>query len=538
MRVSSAADVAWDDTADIVVVGFGGAGAAAGIEATERGASVIAVDRFGGGGATAFSGGVIYACDTPIQKEAGFDDTAEEMFKYLDAEDAPVKSETLRRFCDGSASDFAWVSRHVPYSSSFHEGKVAYPPDGKFLFYSGNERTKRFAKVAKPSPRGHRAVGKGLTGKVFFAGLRKAALEAGVKLIPHSPVRRLVVDNQGAVVGVEILRLPESAAQAHERLYRRMNPQVPFRGPVDAVRKECRALVDEHGVRQLIRARAGVVLAAGGFANNPTMVAAHRPDLKRAYPNLMRLASLGCDGGGMALGVSAGGCVDLMQNAYVGKTISPPEIFLRGILVNRQGQRFINEDGYSDIVGSAIAAQEDHGTAYLLCDAKTFWQSVRDSFTTGMLVGMPALMNIALGGTKRAGSLRALAAKCGMNADNLERTVRAYNGRIRSGVDDDMGKLPANSAEISDVGPYFAINMSLENKFSFHMLITLGGLKVDEETGHVVKDDGSRIPGLYAAGRNAVGLCSGGYVSGMSLSDLVFSGRRAARSIVADLKPA
>lgn len=457
------------------------------------------------------------------------------MYKYLDAESAPVRPDTLRTFCQGSPSDFAWVSRQVPYASSYHEAKVGYPPKGKFLFYSGNERTKRFAEVAKAAPRGHRAVGNGLTGNIFYAGLRKAAVEAGVKIIGHAPVRRLVIDANQRVVGVEIMRLPEKAARLHERLYRKLNPQVPFRGALEGVRAKCREIVDGHGERQLVRARAGVVLAAGGFANNPKMIASHRPDLAKAYNNLMRLGSLGCDGSGMALGLSAGGNVALMQNAYIGKTISPPEIFLHGILVNPGGRRFINEDAYSDTVGSAIARQDGNGTAYLICDSRTFWQGVRESFTSGMLVGLPCLMNIALGGTRRARSLRGLAAKCGMDGDELERTVLTYNQRIRTGADDELGKLPANSVEIRGSGSYYAINMSLENKFSFHMLITLGGLKVDEVTGHVLRPDGSRISGLYAAGRNAIGLCSAGYVSGMSLSDLVFSGRRAARDIAQSL---
>ena len=59
--------------------------------------------------------------------------------------------------------------------------------------------------------------------------------------------------------------------------------------------------------------------------------------------------------------------------------------------------------------------------------------------------------------------------------------------------------------------------------------ISLGGLVVDEETGEVRRADGSVIPGLYAAGRSAVGVCSEQYVSGLSIADCVFSGRRAGR---------
>ena len=60
-------------------------------------------------------------------------------------------------------------------------------------------------------------------------------------------------------------------------------------------------------------------------------------------------------------------------------------------------------------------------------------------------------------------------------------------------------------------------------------MLTLGGLKVDEGTGQVLNADGAGVPGLYAAGRNAVGICSNSYVSGLSLADCVFSGRRAGK---------
>jgi 3-oxo-5alpha-steroid 4-dehydrogenase len=63
-------------------------------------------------------------------------------------------------------------------------------------------------------------------------------------------------------------------------------------------------------------------------------------------------------------------------------------------------------------------------------------------------------------------------------------------------------------------------------------MLTLGGLVVDEGTGAVRRQDGSAVAGLFAAGRSAVGICSRSYVSGLSLADCVFSGRRAGRSVV------
>src|SRR5215472_16541052 len=98
------AEDAWDLAADVVVIGFGAAGAAAAIEAAEAGADVLVVDRFSGGGATELSGGIVYAGGgTTQQIAAGAPDSAQAMFGYLGVEvgDA-VSSRTLREFCDGS----------------------------------------------------------------------------------------------------------------------------------------------------------------------------------------------------------------------------------------------------------------------------------------------------------------------------------------------------------------------------------------------------------------------------------------------------
>ena len=76
-------------------------------------------------------------------------------------------------------------------------------------------------------------------------------------------------------------------------------------------------------------------------------------------------------------------------------------------------------------------------------------------------------------------------------------------------------------------GPYYAINAGIRSKRFPCPTLTLGGLVVDERTGQVRNESGGVIPGLYAAGRNAVGVCSRQYVSGLSIADCVYSGRRA-----------
>jgi 3-oxo-5alpha-steroid 4-dehydrogenase len=122
----------WDREADVVVVGFGGAGACAALEAKAQGANVLVLDRFHGGGATAISGGVFYAGGgTHVQKEAGVTDDPDAMYRYLSLEvQGVVSDETLRDFCDRSVENLGWLEGHgVPFEGSLCPYKTSYPTD-------------------------------------------------------------------------------------------------------------------------------------------------------------------------------------------------------------------------------------------------------------------------------------------------------------------------------------------------------------------------------------------------------------------------
>jgi 3-oxo-5alpha-steroid 4-dehydrogenase len=298
----------------------------------------------------------------------------------------------------------------------------------------------------------------------------------------------------------------------------------------------CAQFEKEAGARRkLIRARRGVVLSSGGFVYNLSMLGKHRPELASSYGALMRTGGMGCDGSGIALGESVGGVTDLMSNAFVGRVLSPPEGFVTGVMVNKSGKRFINEDAYIGTVGNAIARQPANGTAWLILNKSTFWGGIKALLTIGrdlfILWSTPTLVNILFGGTKKAATLEKLAEKCGIDASGLVATVRDYDRLAAANQPDPVGKIASNIAPIG-AGPYYAINVGINNRFAATSTFTLGGLKVDEDTGGVLRADGSIIPGLYAAGRTAVGMCSHAYMSGLSLSDTLFSGRRAAASAV------
>ncbi|HVY85186.1 MAG TPA: FAD-binding protein [Caulobacterales bacterium] len=536
--IKSAEELRWDDAADVVIIGYGGAGACAALEARAAGAEVLVIDRFGGGGTTAFSGGVIYAGATRFQREAGFDDTPAKMFAYLSLEvrDA-VREETLHRYCDGSAADVEWLVSHgVQYASDAYLEKTIFPPEGKYLYYSGNEKAPAYAEKTPPIPRGHRAVGAGYGGQYYFAALARSAARNGVRIRTHENAQRLITDASGRVIGVEVRSLAPHLHETHQRLYERASPSLPHNNKsVEKLRAEAMRLEEQGSSVKRIRARNGVILATGGFAFSPEMLRRYSPAFARHYLLVHNLATLGNDGTGVALAEGLGAGVGRMESLYVARNVAPPEAALHGIMVNQQGRRFVNEDAYSSAVGLGIAQQPDC-KAWLILPAGKFRAAVKQAMFCGWhrfkFFGAPALINFALGGTKRGANVQSIARACGIDASGLRESAAEHDRAIAENKPDPGGKDSHNRAALGD-GPFYAINMSISNGFALTPFMTLGGLRVDEDTGAVLRADGGVIAGLYAAGVCAMGLHSNGYISGISLGDGVFSGRRAGRACAA-----
>lgn len=508
-------DSSWDDRADVVVVGFGGAGACAAIEAAEAGADVLVLDRFTGGGATAVSGGVVYAGGgTIIQRQAGVVDTPEEMFAYLSQEAGDVVSATtLRRFCDESAGMIDWLAeRGVPFHASLCPYKTSYPNNEYYLYYSGSENAFPFRESAVPAPRGHRAHGPGTSGRVFFAGLVAAARQVGVRVRTQAGAQRLVVDGSGRVVGVECLALSGFPARVHALLYRyATKPGLYVPALARRLWKRITRLERRYRRPYRVAATRGVVLAAGGFIANRDMVREHAPRFRGGLP----LGTLGDDGAGIRLGVEAGGATDRMDSVSAWRFLTPPSALLRGILVNQAGKRFIDESRYGAAIGHAMITEQG-GAAWLLID-EPILREARRQLRTETLWFQRMQARYLLRFCRVRGTLGEVARRAGIDSVALRSTV------------DEHGGLSA--------GPYSLIDCSSRPRLGYPCpMLTLGGLRVDESTGEVRSGEGAPIAGLFAAGRNAVGICSSSYVSGLSLADGVFSGRRAGRGVVrADL---
>lgn len=520
----------WDLSADVVVVGAGVAGAAAAVEALDAGARVIALDRFGGGGTSTISGGIFYAGGgTAVQHEAGVDDSVESMFAYLSREvgDA-VRPETLRRFCAESPATIDWLMRNgVPFEGSLCPYKTSYPTDRHYLYFSGSEAAGGFRDVAPPTPRGHRAKGRGTSGKMLYRPLMESALAKGLQLERQARAVRLVTDDDGAVTGVECLSLrdaPAAVRARHARLAGVSAKPGIYYPPLRRVLDRQIERIEARYARPIrIEARAGVILSAGGFIANRAMVAEHAPRHLGGLP----LGTSADDGSGIELGVAAGGATDKLSHISAWRFVVPPSAFLGSLLVDRRGQRMVDESRYGAALGHAMITEHD-GRGWLVADADLVAEARSQLGTqTNWFQRIQAETMMRVDGTTAA-TLDEVAARVGIDPAGLAATVAAHNDAIAQRTPDPMGK-PDDFRRPLRTGPWSLFDVSLKKSLTNPLpMITLGGLVVDEDTGAVVDTNGTSISGLYAAGRTAVGICSNSYVSGLSLADAVFSGRRAA----------
>jgi hypothetical protein len=281
------------------------------------------------------------------------------------------------------------------------------------------------------------------------------------------------------------------------------------------------AVVEDDGRRRAIRARAGVLLATGGFENNPALrerfgIPGDARDTMGAPSNL-----------GLALeaGMAAGAATDLLDQAWWSPGFTHPDgrsafslWFTGGIFVGQDGKRFVNESAPYDRIGKAIIEQISSGAMTL-----PFWMIYDDreglvppvKATNVSMVDAEQYVDAGLWHT--ADTLPELAAKVGVNADNLVETVKRYNEFVAAGTDDDFGRgdeaydrafSGGKSPMVPiDTAPYHAAAFGLSD------LGTKGGLVTDSHA-RVLDTDGNPIDGLYAAGNTMAAVTGTVYPGG------------------------
>ena len=254
---------------------------------------------------------------------------ADEMYKYLVAVSREPEHDKIRAYCDGSVEHFNWLEAlGFQFERSYYPGKVVVPPGTEGLSYTGNEKVWPFFEQAKPAPRGHSVPVPGELGgaSMVIDLLLKRAAELGVQIRYETGATTSSSATTAPCVGVRWKHFTETGE---------------------------------------IKAKA-VIIAAGGFAMNPEMVAEYTPAL--GHERKTKTTA----GGALYPRQSQrrrprhpAGCVGRRGRPRTSTSCSspraayPPEILLTGVIVNKDGKRFVAEDSYHSRTSAFVLEQPD-----------------------------------------------------------------------------------------------------------------------------------------------------------------------------------
>ncbi|HEX4504962.1 MAG TPA: FAD-binding protein [Alphaproteobacteria bacterium] len=508
----------WDDICDVLVAGSGGGALIGAYAAGSRGLKTIVVeatDKFGG--TTAYSGSGMWHPGNPVLKRSGAPDdpvAARAYYKavvggrtpealqdaYLDT--GPKMIEELERNPNFRFEVYPWPDYYGNAAHAHPEGRhiISQTIPAEAL----GELRQHIRPTLSTEREGQKPADALMGGQALIGRALLANQDTGnVELRRNSPLVGLIVED-GVVVGGE---------------------------------------VDVDGKRRRIRARRGVLLAAGGFEQNNAL----RKKYGIAGPNTWSVGGLGNHGQALEAAIAIGAATDLMDQAWWSPGFMHPDGtatftvgILGGIMVNGAGKRFANESMAYDRLGREMLKGEKTGVrhipSWMIWDKRFAEPPVMNASVTLR----PEAEYIAAGLWKKSDTLEGLAEQIGVPADALKETIARFNGFAETGVDEDFrrgeepfekfvfaaaeylenlvsneGKMAKGPAEkginpgltpISEP-PFYAAQIAVSD------LGTKGGLKTDTNA-RVLRPDGSVIPGLYAAGNTMAAVSGEAYPGG------------------------
>ena len=480
--------------ADVVVVGAGGAGMTAAITAAAEGKSVVILESQSmvGGNSVRATGGMnagktVYQDENEFGESAGVEKTLKTAAeKYADNETITALAKTVSEqwaayqanptgyfdsvelmeldtmiggkgindpelvetLCANSADAIDWLDEHgitLHNVSSF-----------------GGASVKRIHRPVN-------AEGKTVSvGSYMIPLLQENCEKAGVKMMLDTTATEILTDANGAAVGVKA--------------------------------------TGASGETVTVNAKA-VVLASGGFGANLDMVVKYKPELK----GFMTTNAPGIQGQGIEMAEAIGAATVDMDQIQIHPTVEANTAALiteglRGdgaILINEEGQRFIDEVGTRDVVSAAEIAQTG-SYSWLVVD-----QAMADA--SSVIQGY-----IKKGYTVTGATYEELGKAMGVDAAAFAETMEKWNGCVEAKNDPDFGR--TSLANPLNTAPYYAV------KVTAGVHHTMGGLKINANT-EVLNEKGEVIPGLFAAGEVTGGVHGANRLGGNAVADFTVFGR-------------
>ena len=480
--------------ADVVVVGAGGAGMTAAITAAAEGKSVVILESQSmvGGNSVRATGGMnagktVYQDENEFGESAGVEKTLKTAAeKYADNETITALAKTVSEqwaayqanptgyfdsvelmeldtmiggkgindpelvetLCANSADAIDWLDEHgitLHNVSSF-----------------GGASVKRIHRPVN-------AEGKTVSvGSYMIPLLQENCEKAGVKMMLDTTATEILTDANGAAVGVKA--------------------------------------TGASGETVTVNAKA-VVLATGGFGANLDMVVKYKPELK----GFMTTNAPGIQGQGIEMAQAIGAATVDMDQIQIHPTVEANTAALiteglRGdgaILINEEGQRFIDEVGTRDVVSAAEIAQTG-SYSWLVVD-----QAMADA--SSVIQGY-----IKKGYTVTGSTYEELGKAMGVDAAAFAETMEKWNGYVEAKNDPDFGR--TSFANPLNTAPYYAVKVTAGDHH------TMGGLKINANT-EVLNEKGEVIPGLFAAGEVTGGVHGANRLGGNAVADFTVFGR-------------
>ncbi|MBM6614982.1 flavocytochrome c [Desemzia sp. RIT804] len=436
------------DTYDIIIVGAGGAGMTAAIEAKDAGLNPVILEKMPvAGGNTSKSSSGMNASNTKFQEAEGIEDSNDAFYEEtLEGGQGTNDKELLRYFVDHSAAAIDWLDGNgikldnLTITGGMSQKRTHRPSDGSAI------------------------------GGYLVEGLLKNVHERGIPIFVNADVTD-INENDGKVNEVTV----------------EINGEEP----------------------KTLTGKA-IIVTTGGFGASKEMIEEFRPDLS----NYVTTNQEGSTGDGITMVENLGGQTIDMDQIQIHPTVQQDKGILIGevvrgegaILVNQDGERFVNELNTRDKVSAAISDLPEK-SAYLIFD-----QGVRDR---AKAIDFYEQQGYVISGK----DIEELAEQIDIPASQLQATVDTWNQSVANKADEEYNRTTAMENDLTKSN-YFAI------KIAPGIHYTMGGIKINTQT-EVLNKENQPIEGLYAAGELVGGLHGNNRIGGNSVAEIIIFGRQA-----------